>query len=340
MHRRSFMNVVCALALLCSSAAAFAAPPSRVTFNGVREHLLGVLSGSDWIGVQQSRWTDNEALVFPRGTVVEWTIRGVPEHLRDRLAFAVMRDVRSKNPFDPKSFRDQVIIDHVVHGARTRGDLDVYNKRVYLGRLRFIRSDGSHAHLNAKLLEDLSRGSPEDRLAAAALAQLLKNIRAGDCPSVRATVVPDESFHEFCSSGGGQPEELFLPPGWRITRIDGTVVQGERKLVKAVRVYYADPAGNNEDADGKAYVRHFGTGGPTNQSFRLREGEFITRISLREGRLLDAINWSTNRNRSSGMWGGTGGRAVTEASGSRALRGLRVRYGRGIDAIAFVFGKP
>lgn len=129
-------------------------------------------------------------------------------------------------------------------------------------------------------------------------------------------------------SGGAAFSDTDVPSGARVVQVH--IFSG--KMIDAVQLQYALP--NGQMVMGP---RHGGPGGQE-RIFRIDSDEFITGISGRYGRQIDALQFHTNK-RSSEVFGGTGGRQdfnIRTADGYQAI-GFVGRSGTYVDAIGLTY---
>lgn len=125
--------------------------------------------------------------------------------------------------------------------------------------------------------------------------------------------------------GGGSPFD------------DLPVAVGKIKSITVRHGAVIDQIACNYDIGG--HQAHGGNGGGQS-TFNLGEDEYITEVRGRAGRLIDSLQFVTNKNRQSPQYGSpTGGSPFTEKEDRRILRAIHGRSGGKLDQLGFYFGK-
>ena len=109
-----------------------------------------------------------------------------------------------------------------------------------------------------------------------------------------------------------------------------TIVIRSGKMIDSIQVVYRVPGGKDES---KVTDTHGGTGGMLHVlEIDVDNGEYVTDVFGRSGRLVDKLWFLTNKGRVLGPVGGDGGVLFHE---SCRLRGFFGRAGKMLDAIGF-----
>ena len=133
--------------------------------------------------------------------------------------------------------------------------------------------------------------------------------------------------------GTEYPGEVAPPEGLRSTWSVSQIVVRADRYVDAIHVTYRGPRGARSEARG-------GGMGGSPHTFTLATGEHVIGISGRARGFVDAIQFHTNRGRSSPLYGGPGGTPFSiEAPEGHVIIGFRARVGGYVDGFEAIFAR-